>query len=196
MHTQLVQLLVNRLRLTDLFRRHPEIGEIPITAPIVIAGLPRTGTTHLHNLLSRRPRAALACPTGRASSPCSAADEHPAAGEPDPRLARTAVAVEFVDAAMPYFYRMHEMTVEHVHEEIQLLAIDFSTMYFETLALMPTWRDWYRSTDQTPSYRYLRRCLQALHLAARAVGGGCSSRRSTSSSSVRSRPCSTTPPSS
>ena len=51
---------------------------------------------------------------------------------------------------MPYFHRMHEMTVEHVHEEIQLLAIDFSTMYFETLALMPTWRDCYRSTDQTP----------------------------------------------
>ncbi len=64
MHTQLVQLLVNRLRLTDLLRRHPEIGEIPITAPIVIAGLPRTGTTHLHNLLARRPGAAVAALLG------------------------------------------------------------------------------------------------------------------------------------
>jgi Sulfotransferase family len=161
MHTQLVQLLVNRLRLTDLFRRHPEIGDVPIAAPIVIAGLPRTGTTHLHNLLSADPELR-SLPYWESIEPVLGPDERPAEGEPDPRLARTAVAVEFVDAAMPYFNRMHEMTVEHVHEEIQLLAIDFSTMYFETVALMPTWRDWYRNTDQTPSYRYLRRCLQAL----------------------------------
>ena len=42
---------------------------------------------------------------------------------------------------MPYFKRMHEMTVDHVHEEIQLLAIDFSTMLMETTALVPSWAD-------------------------------------------------------
>jgi hypothetical protein len=57
---------------------------------------------------------------------------------------------------------MHEMTVDHVHEEIQLLAIDFSTMLFETMAPMPTWRDAYLATDQTPSYEYLKRVLQVL----------------------------------
>ena len=54
---------------------------------------------------------------------------------------------------MPYFNRMHEMTVEHTHEEIQLLAIDFSTMLFETTAPMPTWRDAYLARDQRPSLR-------------------------------------------
>ena len=63
---------------------------------------------------------------------------------------------------MPLFKRMHEMTVDHVHEEIQLLAVDFSTMLFETLALMPTWRDYYLAHDQTPHYRYLRTVLQVL----------------------------------
>jgi hypothetical protein len=57
---------------------------------------------------------------------------------------------------------MHEMTTDHVHEEIQLLAIDFSTMLFETMALLPSWRDAYKASDQTPSYRYLRRILQAM----------------------------------
>ena len=160
-HAQLVQLLVNRLRITDLLRRHPEIAEVPVTAPIVIAGLPRTGTTHLHNLLAADPELR-SLPYWESIEPVLAPDEVVAPGEPDPRLARTATAVEFVDAAMPYFPRMHEMTVDHVHEEIQLLAIDFSTMFFETLALMPSWRDWYRATDQTPAYRYLRTCLQAL----------------------------------
>ena len=63
---------------------------------------------------------------------------------------------------MPEFKRMHEMTVDHVHEEIQLLAIDISTMLFETIAPMPTWRDHYLARDQRPSYAYLKVILQAL----------------------------------
>jgi hypothetical protein len=63
---------------------------------------------------------------------------------------------------MPYFVRMHEMTVDHVHEEIQLLACTFSTMLFETTAPMPGWRDYYLATDQTPAYEYLRTVLQVL----------------------------------
>jgi hypothetical protein len=54
------------------------------------------------------------------------------------------------------------MTVDHVHEEIQLLAIDFSTMLFETIAPMPAWRDNYLARDQRPSYAYLKRILQAM----------------------------------
>jgi hypothetical protein len=63
---------------------------------------------------------------------------------------------------MPLFPAMHEMTVDHVHEEIQLLAVDFSSMLFETMSLMPSWHDWYRDHDQTPHYRYLRTVLQVL----------------------------------
>jgi hypothetical protein len=94
--------------------------------------------------------------------PVLAERERPAPGEPDPRLERTALALSFLDAAMPYFKRMHEMTVEHTHEEIQLLAVDFSTMLFETTAPMPLWRDAYLSRDQRPSYAYLRKVLQVL----------------------------------
>jgi hypothetical protein len=54
------------------------------------------------------------------------------------------------------------MTTEHVHEEIQLLANDFSTMLFETLAYVPRWRDHYLSHDQTSSYEHLRLQLKAL----------------------------------
>jgi hypothetical protein len=159
MHAQLVQLLVNRLRVTDLLVRHPEIRDVRIDAPIVIAGLPRTGTTHLHNVLAADP-GLRSLPYWESLEPVPprAELEHPV--DPDPRLARTQVAVDFVDAAMPYFCRMHEMTVDHVHEEIQLLAMDLSTMYFETLLLMPSWREYYRSHDQTPHYRYLRTVLQ------------------------------------
>ncbi|MBV8462424.1 MAG: sulfotransferase [Acidimicrobiales bacterium] len=129
--------------------------------PIIICGLPRTGTTHLHNLLSADP-ALRALPYWESLEPVLADREQPEPGQPDPRRARTEQALWFVNACMPYFERMHEMTVDHAHEEIQLLAIDFSSMLFETIAPMPSWRDHYLGRDQRPSYRYLRRVLQAL----------------------------------
>ena len=160
-HSLLTSLLKNRLLIEDRIRRHPEILDIDIKSPIVICGLPRTGTTHLHNLMSADP-ALRSLPYWESLEPVLADSERPATGEADPRLARTEQAVWMINSAMPEFKRMHEMTVDHVHEEIQLLAIDFSTMLFETTAPMPTWRDYYLSHDQRSSYRYLRRILQVL----------------------------------
>jgi hypothetical protein len=158
---QLSQLLKNRLLIQDLLARHPEIGQVAIQRPIVIAGLPRTGTTHLHNLMAADP-ALRYLPYWESLEPVLPEAEQPAEGQPDPRLPRTGQALEVLDEVMPYFKRMHEMTVEHAHEEIQLLAIAGSTMLFETTAPMPSWRDWYKSHDQTPAYRYLKTVLQVL----------------------------------
>jgi Sulfotransferase family len=156
---QLLQLLKNRLLFTDLLSRHPEIDDIRLQPPIVIAGLPRTGTTHLHNLLA-------AAPTFRTMPYWESVEPFPlpaeAGLEPDPRRTRMDVGVGVINAVMPYFPLMHEMTTDHVHEEIQLLANDFSTMLFETLADVPRWRDYYQAHDQTPHYEYLARQLKAM----------------------------------
>jgi hypothetical protein len=160
-HTVVSGLLRSRLLIHDLLDRHPEILEIPITAPIVIVGLPRTGTSHLHNLISADP-ALRSLPYWEALEPVLSPAARPGPGEPDPRLANTQVGLDMLRAAAPLFERMHEMTVDHVHEEIQLLAIDFSSMLFETMAVMPTWRDYYREHDQTPHYQYLKQVLQVL----------------------------------
>jgi hypothetical protein len=159
--TQLVQLLKNRLLLTDLLRRHPEIHDVEIARPIVIAGLPRTGTTHLHNLLAADP-ALRSLPYWESLEPVLADAERAPDGAPDPRLARTEAGLTFLDMAAPHFKRMHEMTVEHVHEEIQLLAIDLSSMLFETTAPMPGLREYYLAHDQTPHYEYLKTVLKVL----------------------------------
>lgn len=158
-HMQLLQVLKNRLLLTDLLKRHPEIRDIELVPPVVIAGLPRTGTTHLHNLLA-------AGPTFRVLRYWESVEPFPlpaeAGVEPDPRLARTDMAVDFMNQAMPLFPLMHEMTTEHVHEEIQLLFNDVSSMLMETLGHVPAWRDHYLAHDQTPHYEHLRLQLQAL----------------------------------
>jgi hypothetical protein len=82
--------------------------------------------------------------------------------EPDPRRTRMDVAVQVMNVVMPQFPLMHEMTTDHVHEEIQLLANDFSTMLFETLAHVPRWRDYYMAHDQTSHYEYLKTQLKAM----------------------------------
>jgi hypothetical protein len=158
---QLLQLLKNRLKVEALLARHREAEAMEIRAPIVIVGLPRTGTTHLHNLMAADP-GLRSLPYWESLEPVLLDDELPAAGEPDPRRARCDQALWFVNESLPYFVRMHEMTTDHVHEEIQLLAVDFSTMLFETMDVMASWRDAYKATDQTPSYHYLRRVLQAM----------------------------------
>ena len=156
----LLGLARNRLRIEDLIRQNPAILDVEIRRPIVIAGLQRTGTTHLHNLLSADPEIRF-LPYWESLEPVPASLALPD-GEPDPRRTTTEMALGFQDAVMPHFKRMHEMTVDHAHEEIQLLAIDFSTMFFESVVALPSYRDWYVSHRQTPHYRYLERCLKVL----------------------------------
>ncbi|QRY49369.1 sulfotransferase family protein [Mycolicibacterium septicum] len=154
---QLVGNLVNRLRLEALIADHPEIEDIEIERPIIICGLPRTGTTHLHNLLAADP-ALRYLPYWESLEPV------PGPGEdtPAPRRDRCAAAVDLMNTSLPEFRRMHDMTVEHAHEEIQLLANDISGMLFETTYYVPSFTAHYKAHDQAPSYAYVKRSLQAM----------------------------------
>ncbi|CAN5409726.1 sulfotransferase [soil metagenome] len=154
---QLVGNLINRLRLEALIAEHPEIEDVVIDRPIIICGLPRTGTTHLHNLLAADP-ALRYLPYWESLEPFPPPDED----DPAPRHERCAAGLDLVNTAMPEFKRMHEMTVEHAHEEIQLLANDISGMLFETTYYVPSFAAHYKAHDQGPSYAYLKRTLQAL----------------------------------
>lgn len=154
---QLTGHLVNRLRLEHLIAANPEIESIPIERPIIICGLPRTGTTHLHNLIAADP-ALRYLPYWESMEPVAAP------GEPDPqaRRDRCAVGLDLINTSMPEFKRMHDMTVDHAHEEIQLLANDISGMLFECSYYLPAFARHYKTHDQTASYAYLKRTLQAL----------------------------------
>jgi len=158
---QLGQSLRNRLLFEELWRRHPEIEQIEVPRPIIICGMPRSGTTHLFNLMSADPGLRY-LPYWESREPLLPEAERLAASKKDPRLGRCAQATDFINSLMPYFKRMHEMTPEHAHEEIQLLTLDISGMLFETMAHVPAWRDYYKANDQTPSYLYLKRILKAL----------------------------------
>jgi len=162
-----------RLLVTDLLKRHPEIHDIEIRRPIVIAGHARTGTTHMHNLMSADPTLR-SLPYWESLEPVPPASEQGQRWdrvEDDPRYQRCTESLSGLNATLPMFKRMHDMYPEHVHEEIQLLAVAGSTMLFETSAVIPTWRDHYLATDQTPFYEYMKTMLKVLTFADLEAGG-------------------------
>ncbi len=156
-----VRYAANRLRFEDLIKRHPEIDEIEISRPIIIAGLPRSGTTHLLNLIAadRRLRS---LPYWESVEPIPDPGEQPGEDGVDPRLARCRKAYEQQILLSPLLKNMHDMTPEHVHEEIEVENLDFASYQPEWIATVPRWRDYYLQLDQTPHYEYMKRVLKAL----------------------------------
>ena len=155
--SQLTMFLVNRLRLENLYKRNPEINDVEVKAPIIIAGMPRSGTTHLHNLIASDENLR-SLPWWEALEPVAPEGEETIDG----RVERAQQGIDQRNYFLPHFDRMHEMTWDHVHEEIHLLGMSGSTMLFDTMGVFPGWREHYKQSDQTPHYEYLKRILQAL----------------------------------
>jgi hypothetical protein len=151
----------DRLRVEDICKRHPEILEIVIDRPIVVAGPPRSGTTHLLGLLSADTRLR-SLPWWEATAPIPTEADAPSAADPNPRWTRAAAGWDQQDAMLPLFKYMHEFSPDHVSEDIELQALDFSSYLLEWLALVPKWRDYYLSHDQSGTYAYLKKGLQVL----------------------------------
>lgn len=161
MFADAVRYASNRLRLEDLLQRHPEILQQAINRPIIIAGLPRSGTTHLVNMLASDPRLR-SMPLWESMEPIPAAEDKPMVAGEDPRYTRTREMWGQFEQILPLMPAMHEMAPDHVHEDIELQALDFSTYLPEWLSRPYRWRDYYYAHDQTPHYAYGRKVLQAL----------------------------------
>jgi hypothetical protein len=151
----------NRLRIHDLLRRRPEILDVRIERPLIVVGLPRSGTTHLVNLLAADERFR-SLPLWESQEPVPGASESAGHDGVDPRRARCAAAWAAMQQTAPYTAAMHPMDPDHVHEEIELQLPDFASYELEWVARCPRWRDYYLAHDQTPHYSYMRTVLQIL----------------------------------
>jgi hypothetical protein len=151
----------NRLRIHDLLTRHPEILDIPIVRPVIVVGLPRSGTTHLVNLLAADSRFR-SMPLWESYEPVPDPRESVGADGVDPRWTRCQGMWEAMQQSAPHIAAMHPMNPDHIHEENELQAPDFSNYNVEWIARTPRWRDYYLAHDQTPHYAYLKTVLQIL----------------------------------
>ncbi len=156
-----VRAAANRLRIRDLLKRHPEIHDVEIQRPIIVVGLPRSGTTHLVNLIAADQRLR-SMPLWEGQEPVPDPREKPAEDGVEPRYARSARAWAGMQATAPLVAAMHPMSPDHIHEEIELQLPDFASYNQEWVVRAPRWRDHYLSHDQTPHYAYMKTVLQIL----------------------------------
>jgi hypothetical protein len=152
--------LVQRSRLEALYREHPEIEEIEIRRPLIIAGLPRSGTTHLLNLISADPRfRSLRYWESLEPIPTPAARR----GEvEDDRRHNGLAQLAMQDMMMPLFKNMYDVANEDIHEEVELQHLCMSTLLMAAMAQVPGWLSAYLARDQRPHYEFLKRAIKAL----------------------------------
>lgn len=154
-----VGILASKLRAQEAIRQHPEVLEAPIRAPIVIAGLQRTGTTMLHRLIAADPRI-------RALASWEALN--PAPKKPrrttgvDPRVRQAVVAERGLAYMAPDFFAIHPVEANAPEEEIILLDQSFLSTSAEAMMQVPSYAAWLEEQDHLPAYRGLKRMLQYL----------------------------------
>ena len=156
---RLIGILANLLRIEDACIQHPEILNEEIKSPVVIVGLPRTGSTMTHRLLASDPRhTAMLWWEGR--YPAMLANE--VRGHPDERMEMGKAEVEAVMQASPEALTIHPWDYKGADEEILLLEHTFFSTVPESFMRLPTYSKWVESQDHIHAYAQLKIMLQYL----------------------------------
>ena len=159
-----LRFLSNLLRLRAEELRAPEILERPIEGPILIAGLPRSGTTFLHSLLAEDPEN-LVPRVWQLIHPYPAA---PAGADRRPQ--QVARQLRLFAMLAPEFRRLHPITANSPQECSEITAHVFASLRFDTTYRIPSYRRWLDRTGHRNAYRFHKRFLQ--HLQHQSGGNG------------------------
>jgi len=144
--------LGQRLQVEDWYRRHPEIDDETITAPLIGISLPRTGSTALSMLLAQDPRVRY-LRRWESSQPC-----------PPPST------VKGIDPRIPPDKGEQVGTRYHVPADThgpmechELMALDFTSHLFQSFAQIPTYSRWLiENADLKTTLAYQKRVMKLL----------------------------------
>lgn len=154
----LAGLLETALRVEGDRRRTPAVAEQRIAAPVFIVGLPRTGTTLLHNLLAQDPATRVPA-TWESMFPAG----YPESPQALSRARRRAAArLAWADRLIPDFRRIHPLGADRPEECVALTAPGFASALFHVLYRVPSYQDWFEADSQAPGFEMHFRILQQL----------------------------------
>jgi hypothetical protein len=165
---RIVELLVNRLRLLQFIKVYPEIVEEEVVAPIVIAGLPRTGTTMLQRVLSMEP-AFLATRWYEMRFPVPAFDWDFSL-ERDERIIKARAEVNALVENNPALLSIHPLDAVQADEDVLLLENTFFSVVPGSQANVPSYNKFFESFGATEAYRYHKKMLQFIQWQRRRSG--------------------------
>ncbi len=157
--SDLLMFLEGRLRVEDMYKRHPEIEDEKIEKPVWILGQGRTGTSILQKLLALDP-ANRTLNTYDALFPV--ADEVPA-GQPDPRIAKADQRMRMWNRVTPEVATIHDFGGDEPIETIMAEALSFQTpAWLNLCGLTPGYNAHIAKTGAVPSLRYGLRVLKLI----------------------------------
>ncbi len=153
---RLVDLLCARLRIEKAFALHPEIRDEKISKPLLLTGLPRTGTSALLNLLAEDEQARpLKLWEGLNPEPLEGLEK----GQEDPRY-RT--MKDFFDSMNSEFDKIHATSADTPEECIHLLNHTFCDVQYGVETMMEPYASWFLEQDLSASYNYYADLLKML----------------------------------
>jgi Sulfotransferase family len=158
-----LRFLSNLLRLRAEERRRPDILDVPIERPLLIAGLPRSGTTFLHSLLAEDPR-------NLVPRVWQLIHPYPAPAGANRRMQQVARQLRMFAWLAPEFRRLHPIAADSPQECSEITAHVFASLRFDTTYRIPSYRRWLDAAGHRDAYRFHRRFLQHLQHQAAASG--------------------------
>jgi hypothetical protein len=160
---QILANLTNRLRVVAWVESHPVVLAERVERPIVVLGMPRTGTTLLHELFHRDP-------ANRSLMRWEALDCVPppdaASFDQDPRIAASRDATAAMDALNPNFSAIHYEAPDGPTECVAVLSQAFQSLLWSVLGNLPSYTRWLLDADPHPAYAYHHLVLQVLQSRA------------------------------
>ncbi len=151
--------LVNRLRWEADVARHPEILDEDVDDPIVVLGLPRSGTTKLQRFLSADP-SLQATPAWAMWNPAPFPGEQ--RGDPTPRRQWAAAMMNAVTNTGETYQKMHEFAADEAEESSFIPIANFDSFGQFITAPDYSYLEWFRSRSRAPSQAYLKQMLKYL----------------------------------
>jgi Sulfotransferase family len=161
-----VRFLSNLLRFHDEEKKAPEIVDRPVTQPIFVSGLPRSGTTFLHSLLAEDP-SNLVPRVWQLIHPYPIKNSRTGT---DLRSRRVARQLRLFGLLAPEFRGMHPINAGSPQECSEITAHVFASLRFDTTYHVPSYRHWLDETGHLEAYQFHKRFLQ--HLQHQEPGAG------------------------
>ncbi len=156
---QVKSALVGRLLSQSGFAAHPAYADVTIERPVFVVGLPRTGTTALHRLLTADPRhQGLELWLTEYPQPRPARETW----DDDPVFTGINAAYARHHVANPEFMGIHYMDAASVEECWRLLRQTGKSISYESLAHVPTYSAWLAEQDWTDAYERHKANLQLI----------------------------------
>jgi Sulfotransferase family len=150
--------LVNRLLLTREQQRAPGLFSQPLAGPLIVTGLPRSGTTLLHRMLAADPTH-YGPPYWELAQPLA-----PSLGS-DHRRWYAALTLGLRGLLAHDLDRKHFVAVDTPEEDLHTLGATFQSWYYWMAAPVYGYLDWYLGQDQQRKYREYRAWLQVVQAA-------------------------------